>query len=85
MEYYSAIKKECNFAFCSDMDELGGGHYAKGNESNRRQVLYDITCKWSVKNATNQWIKQKKQIHRFRAQTSGYWWGGWKEKGAVEG
>ena len=28
MEYYSAIKKEWNFAICSNMDGLGG-HYAK--------------------------------------------------------
>ena len=28
MEYYSAIKKERNFAICRNMDELGR-HYAK--------------------------------------------------------
>ena len=42
MEYYSAIKKEWDFAICSNMDGLGG-HYAKWNESYReRQILYAI-------------------------------------------
>ena len=44
-------KKECNFAY-SKMDGLGG-HYAKGNKSDReRQILYDIICKWNLKNTT---------------------------------
>ena len=31
------------------MDGLGG-HYAKGNKSDReRQTLYDITCMWNLK------------------------------------
>ena len=37
------------FAFCSNMDGLGG-HYAKWNKSNReRQILYDITYMWNQK------------------------------------
>ena len=53
MEYYSAIKKERNFAICRDMDGFGG-HYAKGNKSDReRQILYDITYMWNLKNTTN--------------------------------
>ena len=46
-------KKEWNFAICSNMDGLGG-HYAKCNKSDReRQILYDITYMWNLKNTTN--------------------------------
>ena len=34
MEYYLAIKKQWNFAICSNMDETGG-RYAKWNKSDR--------------------------------------------------
>ena len=36
MEYYSAIKKNENFAIHSNMDGVGG-HYAKWNKSYRRR------------------------------------------------
>ena len=46
-------KKEWNFAICDNMDELGG-HYAKWNKSDReRQIFYDFTCMWNLKNKTN--------------------------------
>ena len=52
MEYYSAIK-ENNFAIYSNKDGLGG-HYAKWNKSDReRQILYDLTYMWNLKNTTN--------------------------------
>ena len=45
-------KKEWNFT-CSKMDGLGG-HYAKGNKSDReRQILYNIIYKWNLKTTTN--------------------------------
>ena len=53
-------KKEWNFA-CSKMDGLGG-HYAKGNKSDKeRRILYDIIYKWNLKNTTNWWIRQKRR------------------------
>ena len=46
-------KKEWKIDICNNMDELGG-HYAKWNKSDReRQILYDITCMWNLKNTTN--------------------------------
>ena len=31
-----------------------GGHYAKRNKSDReRQIPYDITCMWNLKNTTD--------------------------------
>ena len=46
-------KKEGNLAICSNMDKLEM-HYAKGNKSDReRQILYDITYMWNLKNRTN--------------------------------
>ena len=53
MEYYSAIKKEWIFAICSNMGGFGG-YYVKWNKSDgERQILYDITYKWNLKNTTN--------------------------------
>ena len=49
-------KKEWNFAICSNMDGLGG-YYAKWNKSDReRQIMYDITYMWNIKNTTDKWI-----------------------------
>ena len=46
-------KKEQNSIICSNMDGLGG-HYAKWNKSDReRQILYDVTHMWGLKNTTN--------------------------------
>ena len=42
--------KEGNFAFCNNMDGPWG-HYAKWSKSDReRQILYDITYMWNLKN-----------------------------------
>ena len=39
MEYYSAVKKEWNFAICSNIDGLGV-YYSKWSKSDReRQIL----------------------------------------------
>ena len=48
-------KKEWNFAICSKKDGLGGnGNYAKWTKSEReRQMTYDITYIWNLKNKTN--------------------------------
>ena len=55
-KYYSAIKKNKNFAIHSNMDGLGG-YYIKWNKSNReRKVLNDITYMWNFKTTTNQWV-----------------------------
>ena len=52
-EYYSAIKKEWNFAICNNM----GGfeeYYTKWNKSDwERKILYDITYMWNLKNKTD--------------------------------
>ena len=46
-------RKKWNFAICSNMDGIGG-HYAKWNKSEReRQILYDTTSIWNLKNTTN--------------------------------
>ena len=53
IEYYSAIKKEWNFAIPNNMDGLGG-YYAKWNKLDRnRQIPYDVTYMWNPKNTTN--------------------------------
>ena len=46
-------KKERNFSICNNMDRLEE-YYAKWKKSDReRQILYDITYMWNIKNSTN--------------------------------
>ena len=53
-EYYSAMKKNENFAFSSSIEGLEG-HCAKWNKSDEeRQILYSITYMRHLKNTTNQ-------------------------------
>ena len=43
LEYYSALKKEGNPAFCDNMDE-SGEHQAKQNKPDaEKQILHDLT------------------------------------------
>ena len=52
-------KKEWNLAICDNMDGPRW-HYAKLNKSGReRQMLYDLTYMWNLRNKTNEQIKQK--------------------------
>ena len=75
MEYYSAIKKEQDFAICNNMDGLEG-YYAKWNKS-ENNIMHDITYIWKLKKKSSKYSK-KKQTHRYREQASGYQWGeGW--------
>ena len=57
MECYSAIKrmKSCH------LGQQNGpwGYNAKWNKSHReRQILYDCTCMWNLKNKTDEQTKQ---------------------------
>ena len=52
MIYYSAIRKD-DVAICRDMNGLGK-HYAKWNKPDReRQILYNMTYMWNLKNSAN--------------------------------
>ena len=64
-------KKEWNNAICTNM--VGPrGYQTKWSQSDReRQILYDVTYMWNLKNNTNEYTKQK-QTHRLRKQTYGY-------------
>ena len=50
MEYYSAIKKNENFAICSNMNGLGG-YYARWDTSDKE--LLCIIYMWNLENTTN--------------------------------
>ena len=54
MEYNSAIKKEWNNVFCSNMDGLRDYHSKWSNSERERQILYDITYMWNLKYDTNE-------------------------------
>ena len=61
------------------------GYYAKGNKSDReRQIVYDITYMWNLKNNLVN-ITKKKQTHRHREQTSGYQGGEGSREGQYRG
>ena len=65
-------KTKWNFAICNNVNGLGG-YYAKWNKSDReRQILFDITNMWNLKNKTTLVnITKKKQTHRYKDKTSG--------------
>ena len=47
-------QKEGNLVICDKMNELGG-HYAKGNKSDRESlIVYDLTYMWNLNTKTNQ-------------------------------
>ena len=80
MEYYSAIKK-WNIAICSNMDGPRDYHTKWSKPDRERQISYDITYMWNLKNMIqmNLFTKQK-QTHRLRKQTYGCQRGKvWKE------
>ena len=65
-------KKERNFAICSNMDDLEGTMLSRTKKSDReRQILYDITYMWNLKEYNKLVNKTKQQTHRYRGQTSG--------------
>ena len=59
MEYYLAIKSEI-LTICNNM-----------NGPRRRQVSYDFTYMWNLKNKINEQTKQK-WIHGYRDQPGGF-------------
>ena len=80
MEYYSAIKRISPFAaLWMDLENI----MLSEMSDRERQILYDITYMWNLKNNANNanvYIKQK-QTHRHRKQPYGYQ----KEEGVGEG
>ena len=49
-------KKEWNIAMCSNMDEPRDYHTKWSKSEKERQILYDITYMWNLKNNTNESI-----------------------------
>ena len=78
MEYYSTIEKNEIFAICDSMHGLGQ-YYAKWNKSEReRQIQYDLTYMWNLKNKRN---KQNRLIDKNKlvfARTGGGVNGRWE-------
>ena len=76
LEYYSTIKKEWNLAICNNMDGPRGYSHWNVRE---RQILYDITYMWNLKNKTNE---HNRNSHRYREQTDGCQrgWGEWRRE-----
>ena len=77
MEYYLAVKATKPYHL-QHMDGLWKCD-AKWNKSEgERQILYDFTHMWDLKNKQNKWRNQTKQtqICRHRDQSSGFQRGG---------
>ena len=67
-EYYSTIKGGSS-PICDNMDG-SWGYYAKWNKSDReRQILYDLTYMWKLKNST-----YKNKLDWWLPGTRGTWW-----------
>ena len=65
-------KKHWNLTICCSMDWLTG-YYTQWNKSDKeRQIPYDFTYMWSLKNKKNEQTKWK-QTHKYRKQTDGCW------------
>lgn len=65
MEYYSAIQKEGNLAFCNNIGVIRG-YYVKWNKSNReRQIPYDVIYIWNLKKS-NKWTNRKIEMDSYR-------------------
>ena len=52
----TAVKKEWNSAICRDMDGPRDCHTEWNKSDRERQILYDITYTWNLKNNTNECI-----------------------------
>ena len=76
VEYYSAIKKEWNNAICSNMDRPRDYHTKWSKSHRERQMSYDITYMWILKNDTNELIYKTETV----SQTSktNLWLPKWK-------
>ena len=56
MEYYSAIKKEWNNAICSNLDGPRDYHTEWSKSDKERQISFDITSMWNLRNSANELI-----------------------------
>ena len=54
MKYYSAVKKEWSNAICSNMDGPRDYPTSWSKSERERQILYDITYMWNLKNSTSE-------------------------------
>ena len=87
MEYYLAIKKKEILPFAMTQVELESVMLSKISQ---RQIPYDLTHMWNLRNKTNEWRKRggqtKKQTPNYREQTDGYQpWGGRGKRGNETG
>ena len=77
MEYYLAIKKNEIMPFYSNM---GGPRDYHTKSDRERQISYNITYMWNLKEVIQMKISTKqKQTHRYREQA--YGWQGWRGVG----
>ena len=54
MEYYSAIKKEWNFAICNNTDESRGYDAKQNKPVDKDKYHFDFIHMWSLRNKTNE-------------------------------
>ena len=73
MEYYSAMKKNEIMPFVATWMDLEIIILSEGSQTEKKQILYDITYMWNLKkNDTNELIYKTDIDHRCRKQTYGY-------------
>ena len=54
------------------MDGPGDYHTKRSKSVGERQILYDITYMWNLKNSTDKLIYKTETTHGLRKQTYGY-------------
>ena len=80
MDYHSAIKKNEILPFAAMCLDLENIMLHEISQTEKNQILGDITCMCNLKNKTNVYAKEK-HTYRYRKQTSGYQWGEGREEG----
>ena len=71
IEYSSAIKMNEILPYAAIWMDLEGIMLSEVSQT-EGQILYDITYMWNLKKYNKLVIITKKQIHRYKEQTSGY-------------
>ena len=82
-QYYSAIKINESLPFASIQMDLEG--VVLSEISQRKKILYNITCMRNLKRKTSEYITRKKKTHRCKEQITGYQSGEGREEGKNRG
>ena len=61
IEYFSAIKKECNLTISNDMNGARGYNAKRNKSAREKQIPYGFTHMWNLRNKTNKQREKNKR------------------------